>query len=237
VVGSVRKEETMFADLPLALQLAFGMVVVFDGLIALVLLLTLPYLGYIKWLTRHGQMVEGTITNVTQKKQATKRGPIIDCYEVTWTDPRTQEARRPLIKYPAAIGLYRTRGGCCSGLRASHLFSTAHRALVGRLLAALAGMAGRSPAALPGRSAFQSFALGNHRGSLVFHPRAGQHLAEFSESAARARFSAGWVSHRLHRRLDWGSLHEEVIPEMERHSRDGAGVAGRVRVKKEDNTP
>lgn len=55
----------MFADLPLMLQVAFGMVAVFDGLIALLLGLSLPYMGYIKWLTHHGQMVVGTITNVT----------------------------------------------------------------------------------------------------------------------------------------------------------------------------
>jgi hypothetical protein len=93
----------VFADLPLALQVALGMVAVFDGLLVLVLLLSLPYLGYIRWLTRHGQMVEGTITNITQEKQATRRAPKIDWYEVTWTDPRTQQARHAILKYPTAM--------------------------------------------------------------------------------------------------------------------------------------
>jgi hypothetical protein len=93
----------MFADLPLALQVALDMIAVFDGLLVLALLLSLPYLGYITWLTRHGQRVEGTITDVTQEKQATKRGPKFDCYEVTWTDPRTQQARHAILKYPTAM--------------------------------------------------------------------------------------------------------------------------------------
>jgi hypothetical protein len=119
----------MFADLPLMLHLAFGMVAAFDGLIALVLLLALPYLGYLTWLTRYGQRVEGTLTNVIHKPQ-TKRGPMMTCYEVTWTDPRTQEARRALLKYPATFERSRKRGEAvpvyvhptCSRLRTVRLW-------------------------------------------------------------------------------------------------------------------
>ncbi len=100
----------MFTDLPYLLQLALGMVAVFDGLFALVLLLSLPYLGYFKWLKRFGQPVVGMITNVTQEKQAKKRGLQYVRYEVTWTDPRTQQVRHAIKKYPTTIQLNRTWG-------------------------------------------------------------------------------------------------------------------------------
>jgi hypothetical protein len=100
----------MFADLPNMLQLAFGMVAIFDGLLALVLLLSFAYLGYYKWLKRFGRPVVGMITNVTPEKQAKKRGLQYVRYEVSWTDPRTQQVRHTIKKYPTTIQLNRTWG-------------------------------------------------------------------------------------------------------------------------------